>query len=153
MFLSFVSLFDNCKASASVCSVEYSFYYTKYWFYIVSSRIYFLYWIYFCFLIYNVLFLLWFLEIFGLLLLLIRLCIFLMGSVSYTWSVSMYFWIIFLYVSYCCYIANRVVESWILFELRNGVLICYQHRLKYGFLRSFFFLFSWLWRNIYLRSR
>ena len=40
-----------------------------------------------------------------------------------------------------------------LFELRNGVLICFLHRLKYGFLCSFFFLFVWLWRNICLRSR
>ena len=59
------------------------------------------------------------------------------------------------YISLCFLLMQLRIEYRILdlFELWNEVLICCQHRLKYGFLRSFFFLFVLLLRNICLRSR
>ena len=75
---------------------------------------------------------------------------FLMGSVSYALSASMYFGLYF-FMFLIAAIANRVSNLGPL-GLQNEELILSLHRLKYGFLRSFFFLFVLLLRNICQRS-
>ena len=96
---------------------------------------YILYWFCFYFLINNALFLLWFLEIFNLLLLLLRLCNFWWVLYRMICLIGNNFWIIFVYISYWCYsdCANLVP-----FKTAKCSINPLQHRLRYGFLRSFF---------------
>ena len=100
---------------------------------------------YFYFLVDNILFLL-VLVVFDLVLLLLRLCIF--------WWVMCHVLCLLIFILdyiflYFLLLRLRIVCRILgLFGLQNEELILSLHRLKYGFLRGFFFLFVWLLRNI-----